>query len=152
MALDCDCDEYLTVNSVDLQSPAWLITDLADLERLQKRGRDRIIPGSAGFVSNPRRLAGLTMLFPLVVVGDVDRLGNLVADVREGLRDNIDYLRANVAQVASASTTAVTATWHQAGGTTLTAQVHVESLEFSQFGEAIREGVLELAVPAGRFT
>lgn len=90
-------DEYLEIDGVALDTPAWIVTDLGPLwEPADVRGGDRLIPGAAGVRSYQRRATVTRKALAMSIFGDVDQAGTPQADVRAGLWANVAYLRANV--------------------------------------------------------
>lgn len=62
-----------------------------------KRGQDRLLPGTAGVIANPRRKTVTKVNLELKVFGDRDFAGVAHADYDEGLALNMAHLQANVA-------------------------------------------------------
>jgi len=93
-----DRDEYVTINSVELAlDGAWhLIDPTPFLAEGPFRGRDRLVPGSAGAAARPRVLGPLNLVAELRVFGVKNQSGTPYADERLGLRANMEYLRANL--------------------------------------------------------
>lgn len=141
-------DQYLEVNSVPLATPAWRILDLSKLYGLDVRGSDRLLPGADGLRATRRRIDQRVIGLPFIVIGAADHEGTTNADPYEGLDDNIDYLMTNV---VAPTTTTRTAVWHRANGN-VSAAVFVEGLTPDTWGNGWVRFVLELSIPAGRFT
>lgn len=144
--------EYLEIASTPLATPAWRITDLSPLfGSANLRGADRILP-LAGVRALPRRATVTTYSLPMVIWGHRDREGGYYADERDGLLANVDALHAAVIAPPGTATGTRSAIWHQAGGTTVTEDVHVLGLTPRAFSPRAIRAVLTLSVPTGRFT
>ena len=150
-----DTTERLVIDGVSLSTRAWWIDDLTPLmEEAEQRGTDRIIPGTPGVVAYPRLRTVTRKLLPMMVNGIYDHLGAAYSDPKVGLETNIAYLNTNVVAPPGTSDGTRSATWHLPdGSTTRTASVHVLSLTLGVKESAKwRSAVLELSIPAGRFT
>lgn len=142
-------DQYLEINTVPLATPAWRILDLSRLYGLVVRGSDRVIPGTAGVFPHARRVTLRTIGLPILVEGARDHEGVAHSNAYDGLDINIDYLIANVVEpVAPEGSPAV---WHRASGN-VEADVHVEAFEPQAWGRGWVRFMLDLTVPAGRFS
>lgn len=146
--------EYLKVNGIPLATPAWRVDDLSPLmSENALRGDDRIIPGAAGVRAKRRRRTVTVLSFGLHVFGLYDQDGAIQADARQGLINNIAYLKANLGAASAIGNGTVTAEWHQPSGAVKTASVHVlgphdphaQSPNWVHF-------MLDLSIPVGFFT
>lgn len=152
----------LTINSVSLNTPAWIITNLVDLQLgAELRGQDRIIPHAAGVVPYPRRFTVTERHLPMLISGDVDRFGTQQSNVHQGLQANLTYLRTNVLDPPNTTTSLRAAVLTLPTGATRAANVHVLGLDIGDqyFGQHVMRGgqgyvlraVLRLSIPAGVF-
>lgn len=144
--------EYLEIASTPLATPAWRVTDLTPLFRSANlRGSDRILP-LAGVRALPRRATVTTISLPMVIWGHQNREGAYYADERDGLLANVDALHTAIVVPPGTATGTRSATWHQAGGTTVTEDVHVLGLDPRALSPRSIRAVLTLSIPSGRFT
>lgn len=144
---------WLEISGVPLAIPAFWTRSLRQLRTRAARGEDQLLPGSAGYVARRRRRTGVRMAFPLVIDGAYDLDGALRSDPWAGLDANTDYLMANVVEPITTGNGTRPAVWHRSDGTTKSADVHVLSLgPPTAAGPTVDFTVLDLSVPAGRFT
>lgn len=145
--------EYLEIDGTPLATPAWFVENLPELRSgAQTRGTDRLIPGAAGALPKPRRVAPTPAELHLVIFGTVDVEGGAYSDYRAGLDANIDYLQANVVDPPATTTGVRPATLHLADGTTRTADVQVEKFDVGVGGPDSVLAVLRITIVQGRFT
>lgn len=138
-------DGTLTVGSTSMHCPAWVTFDVHELwNPPDKRGQSLLIPGRTGRLSMPRRDDETTWSLPMLIAGDVDRLGAPTASLRAGYRANLAYLRANVRSTTSTRTVSLTL---PAGGS-VSAPAHVQVRAGEQTDDGWR-AVLELTFPGG---
>lgn len=159
-----DCDQRLTINGIILgetptDTPRFQITDWSELLRWEVRGDDRQIPYLAGRTPYPRRLERTRMLLPFLVRGDFDAAGAAVVEASWAQQrvTNVEAMLAAWEPGAAglnATTGTVTATWRRPDASTKTALVHVIlPLQLANPGTTrYWRGVLDLNVPAGKFT
>ena len=92
-----DQPEFLTINSVELAiDGAWRVVDPQPLLGERSRGTDFVIPGAAGVLPRARTRDALRAQLGMYVFGDNNQAGTPYANGRAGLRDNVEYLRANL--------------------------------------------------------
>lgn len=151
------CTGTLTIGGVLLNTSRWDIPDLSPLWiEAAQRGRDRIIPGSAGVLAYRRRLDVTTHALRILISGDVDEAGAPVADAMIGLEQNVADLRTTVVDPTNVGDGTRAATLVLPSGATMTADVHVTGLRVSSTRGANRKhalmvGALQVSIPAGRF-
>lgn len=145
--------EFATIGGIPFPCPAWEVRSLLPLwHSAKQRGDDLLIPGAPGVRAYPRRSTITKRSLELIIYGFFDVDGNVNADVREGLEENVDYLKANVvAPVASATGTRVCVLTLPSGATK-TGDVHVEDLDLGEFGPTSVRGTLFLSLPDGELT
>lgn len=144
----------LTVNSIELDGPAWHVTNLeTEISKRQTYGDTLRIPGAPGRRATIHRRDQVVMQLQLIVRGVVDRNGTPQANAAHGFKANCDYLIANLGLGSTSGDGTVTATYHDADGTTTkTASVIVRSFTPGDLGTHRDAAcVLELVVPAGQF-
>lgn len=144
--------EYLTIGgTVIVGTAACLCTNMFVLYGHAQRGDDRLVPGSAGVIPNPRRLTAVTHVLELVFFGDYDSNGAATADTHLGLRANIAEVAA-VAQPVTSGDGARAVVWTRPDGSTASADCHVGPLQIGAGTYATARATLDLNVPTGRFT
>lgn len=91
-------DEYITINGVDLAlDGAWELMDPTPLlAEGPARGANRVIPGQDGAVYRTKKRDVWRDVLPMDVFGDKDFAGVAHSNYRDGMRDNIEYLCANL--------------------------------------------------------
>lgn len=145
--------EYLTIASTYIiGTRACFAKNLQTLHNERHRGRDRLLPGSAGVIAHPRRLAPVDFSLELVIDGHYTEDNAPVANSHQGVRDNIDSLRAVTAPVTSGNGTR-TVVWTRPNASTKTAACHVGPLIIGQsVGPGIVLATLDLSIAAGTWT
>lgn len=142
--------EYLTIGTYIIGTQACFCTNLKVLHSTAQRGSDRLVPGSAGIVGNPRRLAPSIQTLELRIFGDVDADGAPTADAMIGLDANIEALKAAVAPVDSGDGTR-SVTWTRPGGS-VSADCHVGPLSIGEQSGFMVFATLDIQVDAGAWT
>lgn len=142
----------VTLNGVLLWTPAFAAMDIWSLnDDADVRGRSVVIPGANGNKPKPRRRTATRKDLGLIVVGGVNRFGaEIAAGPRQGLIDNVAYLRTNLGVGLQTGDGTVTLSWQQPSGTTLTEPVTVEQVRRGPTlpGFCCRV-VVSMEVPAG---
>jgi hypothetical protein len=144
----------LTINSVALNNAfgAWRCLDLSELWlRGAQRGRDRVLPGATGVIPYRRRITVTEVDLPMVIGGDVDRLGNVNSNKISGFQVNLEYLMANVVAPTGAGDGTRAATLTLPSTTTRTADVHVLGLELGRAFKHGKMASLTISIPVGAF-
>jgi len=151
-----DRDEYITINSVQLAlDGAWRIIDPTPfLAEGRYRGRDRVVPGTAGAVKRARVLGPLGVVAAMHVFGVKDETGTTYADQRLGLRDNIAYLRGQLLPPYGSNSVTIVHTFSDAAtrsGTCIVNELRVAStFEFGAGKAAVV--TLDVTVLEGKLT
>ena len=151
------CTGNLTIGGIDLNCPAWDITDLTPLwAEFDVRGDDRLLPGVAGVIPYRRRLDVTTHALAMLISGDVDRFGAVNANAWIGLEQNVAYLRANVVNPTNVGNGTRAAVLTMPSGATRNADVHALGLRVSsavgaRSEHALIKAVLQISIPAGVF-
>lgn len=146
--------EYLSIDGIPLATPAWEILDLAPLwDAANVRGRDRLIPGAAGVIPYRRRNTVSVRSLPLVIFGSYDQDGNLATDGRIQLRENTDYLIANIVNPPDTAEGTRFAELVLPDGSTVSNDVHVIGpMQFADLGPISLRAILTLSIPDGLLT
>jgi hypothetical protein len=151
--LDYVCDDGdLTIDGVPMRCPAWAVLDLTDLWLpASVRGNNRIVPGAAGVIANPKRKTITRRSLVLAITGGFDLDGNENANPWVGLRDNIAYLVANVIDPPALPAVTRSAVLSLPDASTATADVQVFDLQLVHKVDAVGTWTFELEIPAGEF-
>jgi hypothetical protein len=138
---------------IPMATPGWFHKTIAPLlDAADVRGEDRVIP-HGDVIDLPRRPTVSVRTLPMFFFGDKDIAGDDYANVRVGLRSNLEYLRSEFRTPDPPESGLRQAELHLAGGTVRYALVRVR-LPFSlgAFGPTGCRGSLELEVwPPGEF-
>lgn len=154
-ALDYVSDEGdLTIDDVPMRCPAWAILDLTPLWMpAALRGANRIVPGAAGVIANPRRKTETRHDLVLVIAGGVDMNGDPYPERWDGLYTNLAYLKTNVFDPPTGvGVVSRTAELTLPDTSTLTAEVQVDELQPVNKVNAIHVYTIGLTIPMGEFT
>lgn len=144
--------EYLTIDgTVVIGTMACLCQNLYVLYNEERRGEDRLIPGTAGVVANKRRRAPIVHTLNLLFDGRYTSDGIPVTDAHAGLRANISEVAA-IATPSALTNGTRTVVWTQPSGATLSAACHVGPLTIGEGRYAYAFATLDLVVPDGQFT
>lgn len=151
MAPEILLDQYLIINAVPLATPAFFLANHDALkEEAPLLGEDTQVPGAAGRLPNPRWRDERTLTFPLWVRGRQDLEGAVITDPRQGLINNVKYLKDNLGIASDVGDGTVVAIWHQYDGTELTANVHPALKGGNQDGQdVVLLTTLDITIPAG---
>lgn len=141
---------WLEINSVDLATPAWLVTDLSDLlDSTPARGSNEIMPGAEGRRFFQRFRDEKRATLPMSIFGDFDEDGDLTDDPVQGVIEHVEYLRDALGEFDASLVPAV---WHLPDGSTRVADVQVLGLfSFRDAGPGHLRCALEIVIPSGRF-
>lgn len=141
----------LTLNGVNMTGPAWQVCDLYLLwQDADQRGTDRIIPGTPGVLSYPRRANETTYTLPLVVTGYCNQSGTPYSNPYEGLQTNVAYLQTNVTQPVITGAGTVAAVMTMPDATTRTAAVHVGPMRITDRLGPIWLFTIDVQIPSGQ--
>lgn len=143
--------EYVEIDGVPLQTPAWTTTNLWELwSGPDTRGQDVVIPGAAGVLAYRRRATVTRRALALVIFGEWKWDGTANTDPRAGLEANVAHLRVNVTDPTLDNPGTRTATLHLPSGATVTGPVTVEGFTLGgDMGEYACTAVLDLSVTLG---
>lgn len=144
---------WLTVNSIDLATHAWEITDLSELlDTSGVRGGDEVMPGSHGLRPFPRWRTGRVITLPMVIYGQVDEDGAPIADPVTGAIEHVEYLATNLGHGNTVGDGTVPAVWTLPDASTRTADVTVLGLFGTRdVAPGVLRTTLDLSIPSGRF-
>lgn len=146
--------EYLAIDGIALNVEGCCkVRDLGPiLNGSEHRGSDRLVPGSAGVIANPRRIDVTVVNLPLMLFGRRSFTGTLHPDQRTGLALNVAYIQKNITKPITTGTGTRTATLHWEAQPTLSKPVHVlGGLDLAGDGPPMLRGVLRLSFPEGVF-
>ena len=152
MTIQVTATEYITIDSVPLMTPAWFCDDFAELlNGPGVRGGDITAGSRPGQIARRRTLDARQASLSFVIYGDRDSEGNVNADVRAGLIENIDGLKAlltpNLATMQGTRTLTIVA-----AGYTREAQVHVSpDIQVAALGPGAARATVLVTIPEGVF-
>lgn len=154
MAYLINSAEYVDIDGVPLQTPAWTLTNLEALwAGPATRGQDRVIPGAAGVRSYRRRPTVTRQALALVIFGEWDWAGTYNPNPRLGLEANVDHLRANVTDPILDNPGTRIATLHLPSGATRTGAITVEDFTLSaDLGAFNVSAVIDISIAQGALT
>lgn len=147
-------NETLEIDGVSLNVLGFcLAPDLTPLlAGSAQRGEDRLVPGSAGVIANPRRITVTVVNLELLIFGDNTEAGVAHPDARTGIYRNLKYLKDNVTDPTGTGDGTRTATLTWQGEAPVTKPVHVlGSLDTADARTTMVRGVLRLSFPEGLF-
>lgn len=150
----CPCTGHLTINGINMHTPAWCIVDLIELWMPPKtRGVNIVIPHVSGTRARPYRITETDYSLPMMISGAVDQFGAPdAAGVMARLWKNMKYLHDNVTDPPTAPTATVPASLLMPDATTLTADVQVIGMTLGYHIAELTKATLDIRIPAGRFT
>lgn len=147
--------EYVDIDGLPLDTPAWTTSNASDLwSSPDLRGSDVIIPGALGVLAQPRRPTVTKATIELDIVGDTDPEGFPYTNTALGLTLNLAVLRALADPPATVDGTR-TLTLHLPPGAataTRSGPAHVERIRLARDGRLHATGQIELSLPKGALT
>lgn len=143
--------ERLVINSYPLANPCNRLLDLTGMWKVAYRTQSIAMPYVAGKVNYPSRLDELTVVFPGLLVGEVNSDGGTNANARVGLTANYEEFYAAVLAPVSTGGGTRAVSWVKAGlATTWTGVVQVRDFDVRARDAAAISYSLTLAFSAGR--
>lgn len=150
MTIQITSDEYLELNGVPLNTPAWHVTDYTPLlDGPEIRGGNLTIPRRRGQVPRMRLTDSRTVTLPIVIYGDKDFEGNAHADSHIGLTDNLNQLKYFLNMSSSKNITTIPAIFHRVMGDLQTDVQVGAALDLQALGTTAARGSLTLTIPSG---
>lgn len=146
--------EWMEIDGLSLElDDCWHVEDYAPvLSGSDQRGEDRLVPGSAGVVANPRRNTVTRVNLRMLVFGWKDWNGAAHATHRAGIGKNSAKLQAAMTSPPTTAGGTRTATYHLDGLPAVSKPVHVlGDMTFVGYGPYALRGVLRLSFPEGLF-
>lgn len=145
-------DDYIDIDGVPLNTPAWTHQNLQDmLAYAAMRGENRIIPGGIGVRALPRRPTERTYTVNLAVYGDRrwDDVEN--PDAVAGLAANIEHLVTSVVDPLATTDSLRMATLHYGGATYSTAAQVVGFEVLDSLGPWVVQASMDVNLVQGTF-
>jgi len=140
--------EYVDIDGVPLATPAWIATDLTELnDGPENRGENLVIPRRPGALFRPKVRDSKIVNIPIVIFGDRDPENNPYADPRQGLIENITRLKA--ALYLPSFSAARLLTYHRAAGNVEASVQTSPKLDITPIGPNTARAVLTIEIPAG---
>ena len=145
--------EYIEIDGTPLTTPAWIMNDITELySGVSLRGQDSIVPYKQGSYARLKVIESKVVNIPMTFYGDKDLDGNATADIRTGLRDNIDaFKELVVGQTYSGDNTGQRDLVVQLpDGSTRSSKISVQpDLQLTQVGVGVAKGVLTFTLMDG---
>jgi hypothetical protein len=142
--------EYIDIDGVPMATPAWIATDLSELnDGPENRGENLIIPRRPGTIFRSKIRDAKIVNIPIVIFGDRDAEGNTHADPRRGLIDNINALKKALTTPNTPNDNARLLTYHRASGDVEALVQTSPKLDISPIGPTAASAVITIEIPAG---
>lgn len=152
----CDCMGHLTINDVLMHTPAFCVIDLIDLWMPPPTRGDNVpLPRRTGTLAKPVYITETDVALPIWISGACDKDGDIDSDgSMMRLQRNLAYLTDNVMDPTGwASTKAASASLLLPDGiTTIAADVQPRALTTVKHTAELLRAVLDIRIPAGRFS
>ena len=142
--------EYVAIDDVPLATPAWVATDLSELnDGPENRGENLVIPRRPGSVFRPKVREERIANIPMVIFGDRDPEGNTYADSRQGLIDNINLLKKALTTPNTPNVNARLLTYYRASGNVEAGVQTTPKLDIQPVGPYSARAVVTVVIPSG---
>jgi hypothetical protein len=145
--------EYIEIDGTSLTTPAWIMNDITELySGVSLRGQDSIVPYKQGSYARLKVIESKVVNIPMTFYGDKDLDGTPTADIRTGLRDNIDaFKELVVGQTYSGDNTGQRdLVVYLPDGSTRGSKISVQpDLQLTQVGVGVAKGVLTFTLMDG---
>lgn len=144
----------LTINSLNMHTAAWLVTDIRPLYVAQKfRVNNVLIPNANGQRAYRYRIDEATHSLPMFITGQHTSTGGTNSNRFSGFITNWNALRTALLTPTTAAGLAATITSVPGSTKTYSATVQVEGIDLgNEDSNRFTRAVLHLRVPAGRFS
>lgn len=142
--------EYIEIDGVPIATPAWIATDLSELnDGPQNRGENLIIPRRPGAIFRSKISDAKIANIPVVIFGDKDAEGNAHADPRKGLIDNINSLKKALTTPNTPNNNARYMVYHRASGDVEAYVQTSPKLDITPIGPTSARAVISIEIPSG---
>ena len=142
--------ERLVINGYPLANPANRLTDLTGMFRVAYRTQSEARPYVHGRDSFPTYLDELSVVFPGILIGEVDSDGVATADTRAGLAANYEEFYAAVLAPVDSGNGTRAVSWYRGDAAVWTGVVRVDNFDVRGRDAGAIDYSLTLAFPAGR--
>lgn len=152
--IQCDpCSGTLTLDGVDMNTPAWCVVNIAELWVAGPitRGKNVVVPGAIGARAYPLRIDVAQVSLLMLLTGICDSTGAKYADPWRGLQANVDFLMSSVVFPPDAPTAARAGVLTLPDGSTRAAPVQVNQFKIGSSVGPVFSCSLECTLPGGRF-
>lgn len=143
--------EYLEIDGYPLANHCNWLRDLTGMWKVAYRVSTVPTPYVHGRASFPTYLDELSLVFPGLLIGEVDSDGTPIADARDGLADNYEEFYAAVLAPPGGDGTR-DIEWHRADASVWTGSVQVAGFDVRAHDPAAISYSLTLGFPDGRLT
>jgi len=148
MAYLVTATEYIDIDGVPMATPAWLATDLSELnDGPENRGSNLVIPRRPGAVFRAKIRDSRIVNIPIVIFGDRDAENNVHADPRQGLIENINALKAALYMPSFAAARVLT--YYRAAGNVEATVQTTQKLDITPIGPTTARAILTIEIPSG---
>lgn len=144
--------EYLEINNYPLHNYANWLSSMTGMRKVAYKIEAESAPYTNGTISYPTWLDGLTVVFPGLMIGEVDSDGVATGDARAGLETNYEEFYAAVLAPVSTGDGTRAVEWHKASGATWTGVVRVGNFDVRDQDPGAMAYSLTLEFRAGRLT
>lgn len=152
MSYQITATEYVAIDGVPLATPAWIATDLSELNTgAPNRGESLVIPRRPGAYFRNKVPDVKSVNIPIVVFGDKSPEGVAYADAREGLLTNLDLLKKALYNPYQPNDLARLLTYYKPNGNVEAFVQTSTELDIQPIGPTAANCVIKLDIPAGCF-
>ena len=142
--------EYIEIDGVPLATPAWIVTDLSELnDGPENRGSNLVVPRRPGAIIRRRVRESRIANIPIVIFGDRDAENNVHADAREGLLSNIDDLKKALRMPNTVTSASRLLKYYRPTGTVEAVVQTTQKLDIEQISPTTARAVITVEIPAG---
>jgi hypothetical protein len=144
--------EYVTIDNVPLATPAWIATDLSELNSgSSNRGQSLVIPRRPGALFRNRINEEKVVNIPMIIFGDKSPEGATYANKREGLLTNIGLLKKALFNPYQPNDLSRTLTYYKPDGNVEAVVQTSAELNIEPIGPNTARCVIQIEIPSGTF-
>lgn len=152
MSYQITATEYVAIDGVPLATPAWIATDLSELNSgASQRGESLVVPRRPGAYFRNRVPDQKSVNIPMVIFGDKSPEGVAYADPREGLLTNLDLLKKALYTPYQPNDLARLLTYYKPNGNVEAFIQSSPELEIEPIGPTTARCVIKIEIPSGTF-
>lgn len=142
--------EYITIDNLNLDTPAWKILDLSELnDAPANRGNSILIPRRPGAIFRNKIRDSKIVNLPIIIYGDKRPDGTSYANAREGLLTNLDLLKKGLYNPYQPNDISRLLTYYRPTGN-LEAEIQTSpKLNYDEISPFVARGVIEIEIASG---